>query len=96
MAEINISTEAPTGKPGLIDISNTVEGVSHLLKSYFQLMAEANQFVVSDPGQCGRACDQTYALLVAANAQLDRLQGVPDALMDCLRAARMESEEGAA
>lgn len=96
MAGINISTDAPAGKPDLFAISTTVEEVGNLLKSYTQLMFNANQPTVSDPEQVARACDQIYALLTAVNAQLDRLQGVPDALMNYLRAARRESEGGAA
>lgn len=86
MAQINISTEAPAGKFDLSEISRTVEDVTFLLKNYTELLFEAGQFAVDDHAQATRGANQIYALLTAVRTQLDKLEEVPDALMNYRRA----------
>ncbi len=76
------STEAPIRRE-IAHVSTEVEDAGFLLNSYMQLLFDANQYTITDAEQCGRACSQIYALLVAARVQVDRLQAVPDALMRC-------------
>lgn len=81
------STEAPIDSK-IHDLSTEVEEAGHLLKCYMQLMFDANQPSFSDEESCRRSCDHTYALLTAVRVQIDRLQEVPEALIDCVRSLR--------
>ncbi len=83
MAEINISTEAAAGNPGLFELTVTVEDITFLLKSYTELLFDAGQFDVSDAENATRGANQIYALLTAVRTQVDHLEKVSDALRNC-------------
>lgn len=83
MAEIN-STEA-TQTRVILDAATTVEEVGNLLSSYVDLMLDVN---LNSDGSDG--IPRVYALLVAAQTQLERLATVPDALIGACKQLQPE------
>lgn len=82
-----MSADKQAAAPDMWASITVIEEVGCLLNSYTELLFDANQFLPDDPADCSRANAQIYALLTAVRAQLDRLNDIPDVLMQVRREA---------